>query len=214
MWSYVSVRAGLLAVSYIASQQTGKLTWPFTVCARKTFRTVTEKWTFSLVVKAGAIVLAFHFAAFNGVLAKWACVAYGTLTDKWTFSFVVKAGAIVLAFHFAAFNGVLAKWACVAYGTLTDKWTFPLLSKQVPLFLHFTSLHLTGTVTHVNIYIYIYINIYIYIYHHHHCAAIVSHGWAKASAASTSAYLALSSARWYPPSSRLVHFSNVSPVFL
>ena len=33
-------------------------------------------------------------------------------------------------------------------------------------------------------------------------------------AASTSAYLALSSARWYPSSSRLVRLSNVSPVFL
>ena len=32
--------------------------------------------------------------------------------------------------------------------------------------------------------------------------------------ASTSAYLALTSARWYPSSSRLVRLSTVSPVFL
>ena len=55
--------------------------------------------------------------------------------------------------------------------------------------------------------------------HHHHlhyCAAVVSRSWAKASqhAASTSAYLALSSVRWYPSSRRLVRLSVVLPVFL
>ena len=50
---------------------------------------------------------------------------------------------------------------------------------------------------------------------HHHCAAMMSHGWVKAQhAASISAYLALSSARWYPSSSRLVHLSIISPVSL
>ena len=54
--------------------------------------------------------------------------------------------------------------------------------------------------------------------HHHrqhpHCAAIVPRGGAKSQhAASTSAYLALSSARWYPTSNRLVLFSTVSPAF-
>ena len=48
-------------------------------------------------------------------------------------------------------------------------------------------------------------------HHHHHCAAIVSRGWAKD--ASIFAYLALSSARWYPSNGRLVRLSTVSPVF-
>ena len=45
-------------------------------------------------------------------------------------------------------------------------------------------------------------------HHHHHCAAIGTYG-----AASTSAYLALSSARWYPFSSRLVRLSSSSTSF-
>ena len=51
---------------------------------------------------------------------------------------------------------------------------------------------------YVCLYIYTYIYIYIYIYYHHHhpCATIVSSGWGKHQhAASTSACLALSSAR-------------------
>ena len=43
----------------------------------------------------------------------------------------------------------------------------------------------------------------------HHCVAVVS----VVVAASTTACLAVSYARWYPSSSRLVRLSNVSPVF-
>ena len=39
-------------------------------------------------------------------------------------------------------------------------------------------------------------------------------GWRPQHAASTSAHLVLSSARWYPSSSHLVRLSNISPVFL
>ena len=49
-------------------------------------------------------------------------------------------------------------------------------------------------------------------HHHHRCEVTVSSGWAKA--ASTPAYLVLTSARWHPSSSRLVRLSTVSPTFL
>ena len=56
-------------------------------------------------------------------------------------------------------------------------------------------------------------------HHHHHHWFIVQPQRPMVErrpphAASTSSYLALSSARWYPSSSRLVRLSNVSPVFL
>ena len=57
----------------------------------------------------------------------------------------------------------------------------------------------------------IYHHLHHHHHHYHHCATRLSRGWAKASACSASAYLAI--ARWYPSSNRLVLLSTVSAAF-